>query len=179
MTRSESQIMTRIRKSLARMAESIEKQPLIFTDSEGRQWLSTAAKEFMEGKKVVKNDFMDWVRIGSSHLQNFSYGEIDISMTRLPEEGTIAFLRNNRKKEDPGKQCRLTRKEMDVLLYLAKGCSNKKIAEGMSISPGTVNSHLDNIYQKLNCSSRSAACLIALRNGLLLPSRRQPAKKKN
>jgi DNA-binding CsgD family transcriptional regulator len=175
MTRSDSQMMAKIKKSLAKISETIESQPIIFIDSGGGHWLNDAAREFISGKKIVTDDFMDWIKIGSSHLQNFSYGDIDIGMIRLPEEGSIAFLKPGQ--NGPEDWCRLTKKETDVLRHLAKGCSNKKIAECMDISPGTVNSHLDNIYQKLNCSSRSVACLIALRNGLLLPSRRTPGKK--
>jgi DNA-binding CsgD family transcriptional regulator len=175
MRRNDNHMMAKIKKSLAKMTETIESQPIIFIDPGGRHWLSNAAREFISGKKIVKDDFMDWIKIGSSHLQNFSYGDIDIGMMRLPEEGSIAFLRPAQ--NGPESRCRLTKKETDVLRHLAKGCSNKKIAESMDISPGTVNSHLDNIYQKLNCSSRSVACLIALRNGLLLPSRKTPDKK--
>jgi DNA-binding CsgD family transcriptional regulator len=178
MSRSDNQMMTKIRKSLARMNETIESKPIIFIDSGGGHWLNNAAKEFISGKKVVKDDFIDWIRIGSSHLQNFSYGDIDIGMVRLPGEGTMAFLSHKHKEESTEGRCRLTKKETDVLRYLAKGWSNKKIAESMNISPGTVNSHLDNIYQKLNCSGRSVACLIALRNGLVLPSRRTPPGRK-
>ncbi len=174
MRRNDNHMIAKIKKSLAKMAETIESQPVIFIDSGGRHWLNNAAGEFLAGKQIVKDDFLDWIKVGSSHLQNFSYGDIDIGMISLPEEGAIAFLRPGQ--NGPEDCCRLTRKETDVLRHLAKGCSNKKIAESMDISPGTVNSHLDNIYQKLGCSSRSVACLIALRDGLLRPSRKTPDK---
>ncbi|MEJ2697070.1 MAG: response regulator transcription factor [Candidatus Sulfobium sp.] len=179
MTKSEKQMMTKIKTSLARMTDSVEKQPVIFIDMRGRHWLNNAAKDFISGKKVMRADFMDWLKIGSSHLQNFTYGDIDIAMIRLPEEGTLAFLKHNKmKKEGSEGRSRLTKKESVVLRHLAKGRSNKEIAARMNISPGTVNSHLDNIYQKLNCSSRSVACLTALRNGLLLPPCEMPSDKK-
>jgi DNA-binding NarL/FixJ family response regulator len=55
-----------------------------------------------------------------------------------------------------------------------KGFSNKKIAGLMKISPGTVNTHLDNIYRKLGCSNRVTACITAVKNGLFLPSAEVP-----
>ncbi len=58
-----------------------------------------------------------------------------------------------------------------VVFIDVRGESNKSIADIMKISPGTVNTHLDNIYSKLGCSNRLSACLIALRNGLFLPGR--------
>lgn len=160
------------------LAESIESEPIIFIDARGRHWLNNSAEAFISTKGIVKEDFMNWVKIGSSHLQNFSYGDIDIGMMRLPEEGSLAFLRHYRRGENIEDKSKLTRKETEVLSYLAKGFSNKQIAIKMNISPGTVNSHLDNIYQKLCCSSRSVACLIALKSGLLLPACKKPNLKK-
>jgi len=40
-----------------------------------------------------------------------------------------------------------------------------------SVTPGTINTHLDNIYDKLNCSNRLAACFTALKHGLIVPTR--------
>jgi DNA-binding NarL/FixJ family response regulator len=59
----------------------------------------------------------------------------------------------------------LTPREMDVLQLLAEGLSNKEIAQRLSISPRTVNFHLDNIYSKLHVTSRTEAAVYALRHG--------------
>jgi DNA-binding CsgD family transcriptional regulator len=178
MGRNTDQI-NKIRKSLLHLAESIESEPIIFIDAVGGHWLNNPAEAFISAKGIVKEDFMNWVKIGSSHLQNFSYGDIDIGMMRLPDEGALVFLRHDRKEKNPEGKSSLTRKETEVLHYLAKGFSNKQIAIEMQISPGTVNSHLDNIYQKLCCSSRSVACVIALKNGLLHPACKTTRDKRN
>lgn len=68
--------------------------------------------------------------------------------------------------------------EREVLRYLVKGTSNKKIAEGMKISHGMVNSHLDNVYSKLGCANRLSACCIALKNGLFIPPLKSFQRKK-
>lgn len=49
----------------------------------------------------------------------------------------------------------LTPREMMVLSYLASGLNNTEIAEKMVISPFTVKTHLQNIYQKCQVSGRS------------------------
>jgi two-component system NarL family response regulator len=61
----------------------------------------------------------------------------------------------------------LTAREREVLAELAKGCTTKAIARSLGISPGTVRSHLEHIFDKLDCRDRTAAVLIAQRRGLL------------
>jgi signal transduction histidine kinase len=64
-----------------------------------------------------------------------------------------------------GPPVELTSREMQVIQLLAEGLSNKEIAGLLSISPRTVNFHLDNIYSKLGVSSRTEAAIYALRHG--------------
>lgn len=59
----------------------------------------------------------------------------------------------------------LTPREMEVIQLLTEGLSNKEIARLLSVSPRTVNFHLDNIYSKLGVSSRTEAAIYALRQG--------------
>lgn len=61
----------------------------------------------------------------------------------------------------------LTAREQDVLAELAKGCTTKAIARSLGISPGTVRSHLEHIFDKLDCRDRTAAVIVAQRRGLL------------
>ncbi len=60
----------------------------------------------------------------------------------------------------------LTPREIDVLRLLVEGLSNKAIAQALSISPRTVNFHLDNIYSKLDINSRTEAVAYALQHNL-------------
>ncbi len=55
----------------------------------------------------------------------------------------------------------LTPREMAVLQLLAEGLSNKEIARRLSVTPRTVNFHLDNIYSKLAVHSRTEAVICA------------------
>lgn len=65
----------------------------------------------------------------------------------------------------------LTDRENDVLRLLAEGLANKEIAHCLQIGETTVKSHVKNIMQKLNVSSRTQAALYAIRLGLVQPSR--------
>jgi serine/threonine protein kinase/DNA-binding NarL/FixJ family response regulator len=59
----------------------------------------------------------------------------------------------------------LTPREMEVIQLLAEGLSNREMAQLLTVSPRTVNFHLDNIYSKLGVSSRTEAAIYALRRG--------------
>ena len=54
-----------------------------------------------------------------------------------------------------------------MLRLLARGLSNKQIAEQLVISPKTVANHVEHIYVKIGASSRAMAGLFAMQHGLL------------
>ncbi|MDM0029087.1 response regulator [Variovorax saccharolyticus] len=61
----------------------------------------------------------------------------------------------------------LTDREMQVLRGVASGKSNKLIAVELSISEGTVKTHMKSILPKLSANDRTHAVTIALRRGIL------------
>ena len=63
----------------------------------------------------------------------------------------------------------LTAREIDVVIQLARGFSNKEIAARLHISPKTVARHLENIFTKLGIRTRTAAALYAMQHGLVDP----------
>lgn len=60
----------------------------------------------------------------------------------------------------------LTDRESEVLALLARGRSNRSIAQELSISDVTVRTHVSHILDKLGVSNRVEAALYALRSGL-------------
>lgn len=64
---------------------------------------------------------------------------------------------------------RLTRRELEVLTYLAYGRSNAEIAADLVVSVRTVSTHVERILDKLDVHSRGAAAARALSEGTLLP----------
>jgi HD-GYP domain-containing protein (c-di-GMP phosphodiesterase class II) len=69
----------------------------------------------------------------------------------------------------------LTPREVEVLRLLARGLSNKEIAQRLSISPKTVGNHAEHIYAKIDAQSRAAAAFFAMQQGLL-PEEEFPAR---
>jgi DNA-binding NarL/FixJ family response regulator len=59
----------------------------------------------------------------------------------------------------------LTEREMEVLLQLAEGKTNKEIGFVLDISQKTVEKHLESIYAKLKVNSRVEAAVFAVRQG--------------
>lgn len=57
----------------------------------------------------------------------------------------------------------LTAREAEVLLWVARGKSNRDVGEILGLSPRTVNKHLEQIYEKLGVENRTAATALALR----------------
>jgi DNA-binding NarL/FixJ family response regulator len=51
----------------------------------------------------------------------------------------------------------LTRRQQELLHLVAEGCTNAQIARRLGLSKGTVRKHLENIYARLQVSSRTAA----------------------
>ena len=64
----------------------------------------------------------------------------------------------------------LNPRELEVLKLVSKGLVNRDIAERLFLSERTVQTHLTNIFHKLNVSSRTEAVLRALKKGWLLES---------
>ncbi len=57
----------------------------------------------------------------------------------------------------------VTEREAEVLLWIARGKSNRDIAEILSLSPRTVNKHLEQIFTKLGVENRTSAAALAVR----------------
>jgi two-component system invasion response regulator UvrY len=62
---------------------------------------------------------------------------------------------------------RLSEREFDVFIRLARGASVQRIADDLRLSASTVGTHLYNIKQKLGVSNQSELTLLAIRHGLI------------
>ena len=61
----------------------------------------------------------------------------------------------------------LTERELEVLLVLVHGGSNKAIADDLGISVKTVGHHIQHVYEKAGVRSRAAATLWAFEHDLV------------
>jgi two-component system response regulator NreC len=63
----------------------------------------------------------------------------------------------------------LTEREREVLQLLAEGKSNKEVASLLGLSPYTVESHRNNLMQKLNLHNTADIVLYAVRKAIISP----------
>jgi two-component system response regulator DegU len=61
----------------------------------------------------------------------------------------------------------LSRRESQILQKIAYGATTKEVAHDLGISPHTVKTHLERIFEKLGANDRAQAVAIALRKGLV------------
>ena len=61
----------------------------------------------------------------------------------------------------------LTPREIEVLTLIARGASTRQVAQRLTITPKTAETHIERIYTKTGASTRSTATLFAMQHGLL------------
>lgn len=64
---------------------------------------------------------------------------------------------------------RLTKRQREILQLVARGLSNKDVAQKLSLTEGTVKIHVSRILSKLNASSRTEAAMLAVQLGIISP----------
>jgi two-component system response regulator DegU len=67
----------------------------------------------------------------------------------------------------------LTKRETQILTYVAEGNSNKEIAHILEISEQTIKNHVSAILRKLNANDRAHAVALALRSGWISPEEKR------
>jgi DNA-binding NarL/FixJ family response regulator len=82
----------------------------------------------------------------------------------LAQELGVAAPKPRRRHEWPAG---LTDREIEVLQQVAKGDTNRQIAQELVISERTVAHHLEHIYDKIGISSRAAAVFFAMEHELI------------
>ncbi len=95
----------------------------------------------------------DGSQLQARHLGQAGPGEIMVLLRRIAAAPDPAQRRLS--------VAALTPRETEVLSWLAKGKTNRDIADILGMSPRTVNKHLEHIFEKLGVETRTAAAAIA------------------
>jgi DNA-binding NarL/FixJ family response regulator len=107
-------------------------------------------------------------------LKDTSADEL-VNAARLAVEGkavihpqlTRAFIEEVQTAEKRGDAAALSRREKEILQKVAYGATTKEVAHDLGISPHTVKTHLERIFEKLGANDRAQAVAIAIRTGLV------------
>jgi NarL family two-component system response regulator LiaR len=87
--------------------------------------------------------------------------------SRLDPAVAARVLQEVRSPSQPSAGGGLTPREIEVLTLLARGKSNRAIADQLYIGEETVKTHISNILSKLHLADRTQAAIYALRRGLV------------
>lgn len=130
---------------------------ILFTVDESRASISEAIQAGVSGY-LLKD-------VGAEEL---------INAARLAVEGkavihpalTQTFIEEVRLVNKPS-ESPLSRREIEILQKVAYGATTKQVASQLGISPHTVKTHLERIFEKLGANDRAQAVAIAIRQGLV------------
>ncbi len=157
---------------LAREAADIVGLGIVMLDRQGRiSWRSPKASQWLTEALGTPTDTAEawsaWLRLAASggtashplpegrtlraeYLGRAGLGESMLVLRTVVENTTQQRLRD----------ALLTAREAEVLAWLAKGKTNRDIADILGMSPRTVSKHLEHIFEKLGVETRAAAAAI-------------------
>lgn len=99
-------------------------------------------------------------------LETIRYGQVWIDNTKIR-----SMLHNPPPAENAAAQESYSKREREIVLLIAEGRTNRKIAEQLIISEQTVKSHISRIFSKANVNSRAQLAPLALKFKLESPPR--------
>ena len=99
-------------------------------------------------------------------IANSLFGVLNGESPISPSIARLLLSQYQSSKNQPA-ESKFTPREIEVLELTVKGFTFKEVAEMMCISINTVNSHIQNIYEKLSVNSRSQAVFEAVQLGII------------
>nr|WP_280925031.1 MULTISPECIES: response regulator [unclassified Ciceribacter] len=136
--------------------------------------LAETATSRSDGLDLVARAIAEWMTkresVGAQAESSFSFthgGGAALQLGYLGAIGSDEYLFrltvSNRTSDDETlrRHFTLTQRESEVLLWIAKGKSNRDIGDILGLSARTVNKHLEQIYVKLGVENRASAAVKA------------------
>ncbi len=135
---------------------------LILTMHESEEYFYNTLKQGASGilnKNVGKDELINAIKSVSTGKRYIGNSVSELMIDTLMQKFEEEFLSKQKEKVI------LTKREKDILYYIANGFSNQDIAEKLKISVRTVETHKSNLMQKLNLKSSAALSLYAFEKG--------------
>jgi DNA-binding NarL/FixJ family response regulator len=136
----------------------------MLTDSEEEEDLFSALKAGAKGY-LLKNIGVDSL---VESIDLIARGQIVVSPP-LARKSLIelASMRDKREAREAGSEAELSEREAEILKLVAKGATNKEIAERLIIAENTVKVHVKNILAKLQLRNKQQAAAYAVQQGFV------------
>lgn len=119
------------------------------------QWLSHQPAEGAQLTLAVADTTLKWALVGPANGDEFLLRLVNDDQ---PDERDLLK-----------QHFAVTSREAEVLLWVAKGKTNREIAQILELSPRTVNKHLEQLFKKIGVENRTSAATLAV--GALQKSR--------
>jgi DNA-binding NarL/FixJ family response regulator len=137
-------------------------------DEELFEVIKTAAAACLS-KRATADELTSIIR--RAHSGEYPINESLMTRPRVAKQVLNQFRGFTRTME--GVVAPLTKRETQILTYVAEGNSNKEIARILTISEQTIKNHVSAILRKLNANDRAHAVALALRSGWISPEAKQ------
>jgi DNA-binding response OmpR family regulator len=122
--------------------------------SDVQEWLQRRTRSEMAADQVALSSSTSAIKLQLAYVGQISPDEILLRLLEGEFEDDNLVLK---------RKLQLTQRESEVLMWIARGKSNRDIADILSLSPRTVNKHLEQIYAKLGVENRASAAALAVR----------------
>ncbi len=169
---------------VARLAPDVVLIDLDHDESDDAEAVAVVRSKFPEARVVAIADSVDAyhrgvraIKAGCDGVVSSSSTNVELlSVIRGAATGNIMvpsslitslMLQRDRRVQDVGS--RLSRRELDVLDAMARGFTDKEIANNLVVSLNTARKHVQNVIRKLGAHSKLEAVITAIRDGLIVP----------
>src|SRR3990170_1773607 len=139
-------------------AASPETRVILFTVDESRASISEAIQAGVSGYLLKDADADELVNAARLALEGKAV---------IHPALTAAFIEEVQLAEKRVESPPLSKREKEILQKVAYGATTKEVAHDLGISPHTVKTHLERIFEKLGANDRAQAVAIAIRSGLV------------
>lgn len=151
---------------------------VLWSTPQASKLLSTVFPNFHPEAYVLPDSIQDWLRqhagqkpasaseaIGLSIPGSPIQLELSLISQIGPDEILLRLIEGNPDDDQLvlRSKLQLTQREAEVLLWIARGKSNRDVADILTLSPRTVNKHLEQIFNKLGVENRTSAAALAVR----------------
>ncbi|UPW17790.1 response regulator [Agarivorans sp. TSD2052] len=146
------------------------KGQVIWTSSKAKLILSSVDFEASETADIVCQQLRQWLTHAPEKHSLLSVKKISKPLQvrylgqSSPGEHLLRLVDNDEQsiRDSLRQRFNLTERESEVVFWLAQGKTNREIAQILTMSPRTVNKHLEPVFQKLAVENRTSATAVCL-----------------
>jgi DNA-binding NarL/FixJ family response regulator len=145
-------------------------QVLVLTTFDDEEYIIDALRAGACGyllKDIPAHDLASAIRAAHKGIYQLDPSVASKVLASLAGTSSAGLDSPETRSEQTAATSELTAREVDVLRLIARGATNREIAEQLVITEGTVKNHISNILSRLGLRDRTQAAIYAREKGLL------------